>query len=70
MRMLRWICVNTRRDRFWNDDICERLGVAPVEEKLMQRRLRWFGHIQWRPAEAPICNGVIKQIGNEKRGRG
>jgi hypothetical protein len=40
MRMLRWICCNTRRDRVWNDDIRERLGVAPVEEKLMQHHLR------------------------------
>jgi hypothetical protein len=44
-------------------------GVAPVEEKLVQHRLRWFGHIQWRPAEAPIRSGVIRRSGNEKRGR-
>jgi hypothetical protein len=70
MRMLRWIYGNTRRDRVRNDDIRERLGVAPVEEKLVQHRLRWFGHIQRRPAEAPVRSGVIKQSGNEKRGRG
>jgi hypothetical protein len=70
MRMLRWICGHTRRDRVRNDDICERLGVALVEEKLMQHRLRWFGCIEWRPADSPIHNGVIRQIGNEKRGRG
>jgi hypothetical protein len=44
--------------------------VAPVEKKLVQHRLRWFGHIQWRPAEAPIRNGVIRRIDNEKRDRG
>jgi hypothetical protein len=49
--------------------MCERLGVAPVEEKLVQYRLRWFGHIQRRLAKAPICNGVIRRTGN-KRGRG
>ena len=70
MRMLRWICGNTRRDRVRNDDIRERLGVAPVEEKLVQHRLRWFGHIQRRPAEAPVRSGVIRRSGNEKRGRG
>jgi hypothetical protein len=70
MRMLRWICDHTRRDRVRNDDIRERLGVAPVEEKLVQHRLRWFGHMQWRPAEAPICNGVIRRNSNKKRGRG
>jgi hypothetical protein len=70
MRMLRWICGNTRRDRVRNDDIRDRLGVTPVEEKLVQHRLRWFGHIQQRPAEAPVRSGVIRRSGNEKRGRG
>jgi hypothetical protein len=60
MHMVRWICRHTRRDRVWNDDIRERLGVAPAEEKLMQHCLRWFGHMQRRPAEAPIRNGVIR----------
>jgi hypothetical protein len=67
IRMLRWICGHTRRDRVRNGDIHERLGVTPVEEKLVQLRLRWFGHMQWRPAEAPIRNGVIRGTGNKKR---
>jgi hypothetical protein len=70
MHMLRWICGHTRRDRVQNDDIHERLEVTPVEEKLVQHRFRWFGHMQRRPAEAPIRNGVIRQTGNKKkRGR-
>jgi hypothetical protein len=69
MRILRWICGNTR-DQVRNNDIRERLGVAPVEEKLVQHRLRWFGHIQRTPAEAPVRSGVIRLSGNEKRGRG
>jgi hypothetical protein len=44
--------------------------VAPVEEKLVQHHLRWFGHIQQRPAEAPVRSGVIRRSDNEKRGRG
>jgi hypothetical protein len=40
MRMLRWICGHTRRDQVRNNDICERLEVAPVKEKLMQHHLR------------------------------
>jgi hypothetical protein len=70
MCMLRWICGHTRRDQVRNNDIRERLGVAPVKEKLMQYRLRWFGHMQRRLADAPIRNRVIRQIGNNKRGRG
>jgi hypothetical protein len=44
--------------------------VAPVEEKLVQHHLRWFGHIQRRPTEAQIHNGVIRRTGNKKRDRG
>ena len=61
MRMLRWICGHTRRDRVRNDDIRERLGVAPIEEKLVQHRLRWFGHVQRRPPEAPVRSGILSQ---------
>ena len=56
--MLRWICGHTW-DRVRNDDIRDRLGVAPIEEKLVQHRLRWFGHVQWRPPEASMRSGIL-----------
>jgi hypothetical protein len=40
MRMLRWICGHTRKYRIRNDDIRDKLGVAPIQEKLVQHRLR------------------------------
>jgi len=70
MRMLRWMCGHTRKDRIRNVDIRERVGVAPMEEKIIQHRLRWFGHVQRRPMEAPIRRGVLNQSENTKRGRG
>jgi hypothetical protein len=33
--MLQWSCDHTRRDHVRNNDIRERLGVTPVEEKLV-----------------------------------
>jgi hypothetical protein len=39
MQMLRWICGYTRRDRISNDDIWDKLGVTPIQEKLIQHRL-------------------------------
>ncbi|KAG2658209.1 hypothetical protein PVAP13_1KG266040 [Panicum virgatum] len=70
MRMLRWFCGHTRRDRVRNEVIRDRVGVAPIEEKLTQHRLRWFGHVQRRPPEAPVRNGVLERVDNVKRGRG
>jgi hypothetical protein len=40
MRMLRWMSGKTRHDRIRNDTIRERVGVAPIVEKLVENRLR------------------------------
>ncbi|XP_060211622.1 uncharacterized protein LOC132639158 [Lycium barbarum] len=40
MRMLRWKCGHTRRDRIRNEDIWDKVGVASVEEKMRKARLR------------------------------
>ena len=69
IRMLRWFCGHTRRNRVWNKAIRKRVRVAPNEEKLTQHRLRWFEHVQWRPPEAPVCSGVLKRVDKIKRGR-
>jgi hypothetical protein len=70
MRMLRWICGHTRNDRIRNDDIKDKLGVAPIQEKLVQHHLRWFGHIQRRPLEAPVRSGILSHSENTRRERG
>ena len=68
MRILRWICGHTRMDRVRNDDIRDHLEAAPIEEKLVQHRLRW--HVQRRPPETPVHCGVLSQANNIRRGRG
>jgi hypothetical protein len=52
MHLLRWICGHTRRDCVQNDDIRERLGVAPVENKSPPPpsapfHIRFYGWIGW-----------------------
>ena len=44
--------------------------MAPIEEKLTQHQLKWFGHIQRRPPEAPVHSGVLKRVDKVKRDRG
>jgi hypothetical protein len=38
--------------------------------KLVQCRLRWFGHIKRRLSKASVRNRVISRTGNGKRSRG
>ncbi|KAH0456698.1 hypothetical protein IEQ34_014605 [Dendrobium chrysotoxum] len=54
MRMLRWMSGFTLRDRIRNEHIREKVGVAPVEDKIRESRLRWFGHIKRRPSDDPV----------------
>lgn len=70
MRMLRWMCGHTRLDRIRNEDIRNKVGVAPVEEKMREHRLRWFGHVLRRPLDAPVRKKVCFQENEGKRGRG
>ena len=70
MRILRWFCGHIRKDRVRNEAIPKKIGVAPIEEKVIQHRLRWFGHVQRWPPEAPVRNGVLKRVDKVKRGRG
>ena len=70
IRMLRWFCWHTRRDRVRNEAIRKRVEVAPIEEKFTQHQLRWFGHVQRRPPKAPVHSGVLKRVDKVNRGRG
>ena len=48
------LCGNTRRDKVRNEDIRTKICVASIEEKMRENRLRWFGHVRRKPADAPV----------------
>ncbi|KAF3673517.1 putative pectinesterase 8-like [Capsicum annuum] len=54
MRMLRWMCGHTRKDSVRNEIIWEKVGVASVEDKMREVKLRWFGHVMGRGSDAPV----------------
>ncbi|PKA57161.1 ataxia telangiectasia mutated family protein [Apostasia shenzhenica] len=70
MRMLWWMCGYTRKDRMRNEYIQKKVGVAPIEDKLRESRLRWFGHLNRRPIEAPVRKIELLNFAHVQRGRG
>lgn len=44
--------------------------MAPIDEKLVQHQLGWFGNIQRMPPEVPVRSGDLQRDINGKRGRG
>ncbi|KAL5187393.1 Craniofacial development protein 2 [Glycine soja] len=54
MRMLRWMCGKTRQDKIINEAIREKVGVAPIVEKMVENKLRWFGHVERRPVDSVV----------------
>ncbi|PNY04000.1 DNA repair protein rev1-like [Trifolium pratense] len=56
MRMLRWMCGKTRKDNIRNENIGERVGVAPIAEKMVETRLRWYEHVEKRRVDYVVQN--------------
>ena len=70
MRMIRWMCGYTRMDKIRNDVITEKVGVAPIEHKMRETRLRWFGHLMRRSKDAPVRRYERMNLVDCRRGRG
>ncbi|KAM1659569.1 hypothetical protein ACFX2K_002661 [Malus domestica] len=70
MRMLRWMYGHTRKDKIMNEDIRGKVGVAEIEGKMRENRLRWFGHVQRRPTDAPVRRSDYGTEVQGLRGRG
>ncbi|RZC17970.1 Malignant T-cell-amplified sequence 1, partial [Glycine soja] len=70
MRMLRWMCGKTRQDKIRNEAIRERVGVAPIVEKMVENRLRWFGHVERKPVDSAVRRVDQMERRQTIRGRG
>ena len=64
------MCGKTRIEKVRNEDIRSLVGVALIEDKMRENRLRWFGHIRRRPTDAPVRRVEKIDIVQSKKLRG
>ena len=69
MRMIRWMCGYSIRDKIRNKVIRDLVKVAPIEDKMREIRLRWFGHVKRRNVDAPLRSCERINTPASKRGR-
>ena len=70
MRMLRWSCGVTRKDRVPNKFIRGSMKVAEVRKKIMERRFVWYGHVERREDDHYLKRVANMEIpGRRRRGR-
>ena len=70
MRMLRWMCGVTRRDKIRNDHIRGTTRVVQASKKITEKRLKWYGHVSRMKEEHIVRRMLDVEIpGKRRRGR-
>ena len=46
------------------------VGVTPIDEKMRENPLGWFGHVQRRVINVPVRKSELKQVERIKKSRG
>ena len=68
--MICWMCGYNKLDRIRNVVIREKVGVAPMEDKMRETRLRWFGHVMRWGTNEPVRRCETITMTQHRRGRG
>jgi len=66
--MLRWMCIQARKDKIWNYCMHGDIDAVPIEEKMTKNQLGWFLHVQ------RLLNALTRRVNcmvlwHVKRGR-
>lgn len=70
MRMIRWMCNVTLKDRKSSLELRGRLGLDSIRNCIRTGRLRWFGHVERRDDDSWVkkCREIVV-VGRQERGR-
>ena len=71
MRMLRWMCGMTMRDKIRNEHIRGTKRLVQASKKITEKRLKWYGHVRRLKEEHIVRRMLDVHIGptREKKKR-
>ena len=70
MRCLRTAVDKTRWDKIRNEEIRAMVGTSAIMNKIVQQRIRWFGHLmRMLPSQTALQAYNSRCSGNRARGR-
>ncbi|CAH2092841.1 unnamed protein product [Euphydryas editha] len=69
MKMLRWAAGVTGLDKVRNEYIRGSFKVAPIVAKMVESRLRWYGHVMRRNESNAVKTGLAIPVKIKGRGR-
>jgi hypothetical protein len=69
MNMLRWSLGHTRLDKIRNEEIRKSMQVRPIQDKMRENRLRWYGHVH-RSSSDSVARSAIDFSVTGKRPKG
>ena len=69
IRMLRWISGNTRKDKIQTKENCLKIRVTPIDEKMRESCLSWFGHVHRITKNERVKKSELIQVERTKKHR-
>ena len=69
MRMLRWICRVTMRDKIQNQHIRDTTKMAQEPKKLTKKRLKWYDHVMGMKEEHIVRRMLFVDIPGKRSRR-
>ena len=66
MRMLRWMCGVTKKDKIRNERIRGTVKIVALSKKVQKRRLQWYGHVMKNMWENKYWQSKWKGIEREE----
>lgn len=60
--MLSWMCGKFRKDKISDEKVREYLVITPIEDKIKDTQLTWYGYVMLRFPTTPITRCLDMQI--------